>query len=70
MLGRLILPADRLSEATALAAAAGATVASPWPVSVLVGRLEAAEAGRVALDAATGSVLSVASIEAAADTSR
>jgi hypothetical protein len=68
MLGRLILPADRLSEATALAAAVGATVASPWPVSVLVGRPEAAEAGRVALDAATGSVLSVASIEAVAET--
>ncbi len=68
MLGRLILPADRLSEATSLAAAVGASAASPWPVSVLVGRLEAAEAGRVALAAATGSALSVASIEAVADT--
>ena len=69
MLGRLILPADRLSEATAAIAAASEPPlpASPWPVSVLVGRLEAAEAA-VALAAATGSALSVASIEAVAVT--
>ena len=49
-------------------AVASRTSASPWPVSVPVGRPEAAEAGRVALAAATGSALSVASIEAVADT--
>src|SRR6188508_2188392 len=68
MLGRLILPAERLPEAAALAAAVGATAAFPWPVSLLVGRVEAAEAGGVALAAVTGSALSVASIEAVADT--
>jgi hypothetical protein len=68
MLGRLILPADQLPEAAALATAVGATAALPWPVSLLVGRVEAAEAGEVALAAATGSALSVASIEAVADT--
>jgi hypothetical protein len=37
MLGRLIVPLDRLDEADALAKAAGATRSDPWPTSVLVG---------------------------------
>ena len=39
MLGRLVLPLDRLDEAEALARAAGANAADPWPMSVLVGIL-------------------------------
>jgi hypothetical protein len=37
MLGRLIVPAERLEETERAASACGATVEQPWPVSVLVG---------------------------------
>jgi hypothetical protein len=37
LLGRLIVPADRLAEAAERAGRAGATFAAPWPISVLVG---------------------------------
>jgi hypothetical protein len=67
MLGRLIVPAERLGEAAALASAVGATVASPWPVSVLVGRPDAAAAGWRAVAGIAGSALSAGSIEAIAE---
>ena len=67
MLGRLIVPAERLAEARSLAGAAGATASSRWPVSVLVGRTDAADAGRHALADVEHSVLSIQSIEAVAD---
>jgi hypothetical protein len=71
MLGRLILPADRLVEANALATASGATPASRWPVSVLVGGPDAIEASRQHAFRARDredSVLAVESIEASAGT--
>jgi hypothetical protein len=37
MLGRLIVPAERLAEAERVAATCGATPDCPWPLSVLVG---------------------------------
>ena len=37
MLGRLIVPAERLDDAERAAAASGASPSDPWPVSVLVG---------------------------------
>ena len=37
MLGRVIVPAERLEEAQAAARAAGASAEDPWPTSVLVG---------------------------------
>jgi hypothetical protein len=37
MLGRLIVPAERVAEASAAAARAGASAGSPWPLSVLAG---------------------------------
>src|SRR5262245_12887774 len=67
MLGRLILPADRLAEAAALAGAVGATTASPWPISVLVGRADSAGAGLNAVAQVDNAVLSVHSIEAVAE---
>jgi len=71
MLGRLVLPLDRLDEAEALARAAGATAADPWPVSVLVGDALAASSNSGALThfrAETGRLLCVESIETAAST--
>lgn len=44
MLGRLIVPADRLAEAEAAAYRAGASVDEPWRVSALVGTAEQGEA--------------------------
>jgi len=40
MLGRLIVPAERLDEAESAAAKGGATVEGAWPISVLVGTPE------------------------------
>ena len=37
MLGRLIVPVERIDETELAASACGATVEEPWPVSVLVG---------------------------------
>ena len=71
MLGRLVLPLDRLDEAEALARAAGATAADPWPVSVLVGDALAASTNSGALThfrAEPGRLLCVESIETAAST--
>ncbi len=71
MLGRLVLPLDRLDEAEALARAAGATAADPWPVSVLVGDALAASTNSGALThfrAETGRLLCIESIETAAST--
>jgi hypothetical protein len=70
MLGRLIVPAERVAETERAAARAGASAASPWRLSVLVG---AAAHGRDAVSrlqphlAATGSVR-VEAIEASAAT--
>jgi len=71
MLGRLVLPLDRLDEAEALARAAGATAADPWPVSVLVGDALGASTNSGALThfrAETGRLLCIESIETAAGT--
>ena len=65
LLGRLILPADRLGEAAELAAAAGATNAAPWPVSMLVGDARAAADAADKLRGAS-SCLRVEAIEATA----
>lgn len=43
MLGRLVVPADRLEEAEAAAARAGASVDDPWRVSALVGTADQGE---------------------------
>jgi hypothetical protein len=70
MLGRVIVPADRLDEAQAAARAAGATAGSPWPASVLVG--DAGSGRDVARDVLAlsrpGSALIVEAVEAAAAT--
>ena len=44
MLGRLVLPAERLADADAAARHAGASVDDPWRVSALVGTAEQSEA--------------------------
>lgn len=49
MLGRLIVPADRLAEAEAAARGAGASVDEPWRVSVLVGTPDQSAASASAL---------------------
>lgn len=49
MLGRLVVPADRLEEADAAAARAGASVDDPWGVSALVGTADQSEALAAAL---------------------
>jgi hypothetical protein len=71
MLGRLIVPLDKLHEAQKLAAAAGATASDPWPVSVLVGDALVASTNGAALTdfrAEPNRVLDVESIESAAST--
>jgi hypothetical protein len=69
MLGRLIVPAERLVECDALAAAHGARPDSPWPVSVLAGGVDVLSKSMAALaafGARTDTVVSVKAIEAAA----
>ena len=44
MLGRLVVPADRLADAEAAASRAGASVDEPWRVSALVGTAAQCEA--------------------------
>ncbi len=68
MLGRLILPAEEISAASDLAAAAGASPAGKWPVSVLVGSAGAAAiaASRVVAHDEGASVLQIRAIEAVA----
>jgi hypothetical protein len=71
MLGRLVLPVDRLEEAEALARGAGATASDQWPVSVLVGDALSASANSAALThfrAERDRVLFVESVETAAST--
>jgi hypothetical protein len=71
MLGRLLLPLDRLDEAETLARSAGGTAADPWPVTVLVGDALSASTNSGALThfrAETGRVLCIESIETAAST--
>ena len=69
MLGRLILPLDRMGDAAGLAAQAGATPAERWPVSLLVPPGDLDRAAAVLADgAAGGSPFAIASIETAADT--
>lgn len=70
MLGRVIVPAERLEEAQAAARAAGATGDDPWPVSVLVGdagKSRDLAAGVVALSR-PGTGILVEAIEATAET--
>ena len=68
MLGRVIVPAERLDEAQAAARAAGATAESPWPASVLVGDVVRSRdvAQNVLALARPGSALIVEAVEAAA----
>lgn len=69
ILGRLIIPADRVEETNRLAAAAGASVHQPWPVSVLVGGGAAAAANAARVSALSGradAALRVEAIEAVA----
>ncbi len=49
MLGRLVVPADRLAEADAAAHRAGASVDEPWRVTGLVGTAEQSDAVAAAL---------------------
>ena len=49
MLGRLVVPADRLGDAEAAAHRAGASVDEPWRVSALVGTADHSEAIAAAL---------------------
>lgn len=70
MLGRVIVPAERLEEAQGAARAAGATGDDPWPVSVLVGDARKSRdvaPGIIALSR-PGTGLVVEAIEATADT--
>ena len=72
MLGRLIVPSDRLVEANALATASGATPDRRWPVSVLVGGVEAIPSAQPKVAEALqrhDSVLAVEGIESVAGTS-
>jgi hypothetical protein len=70
MLGRVIVPAERLEEAQAAARAAGATGDAPWPVSVLVG--DAGKSRDVAASVVAlsrpGTGIVVEAIEATAET--
>jgi hypothetical protein len=70
MLGRLILPANRVGEANALVIHAGASASARWPVSLLVGRVDEVAAGERALAQAANAdtALAIESIEATADT--
>lgn len=70
MLGRVIVPADRLDEAQAAARAAGATVESPWAASVLVGDVvrSRAVAERVLALSRPGATIVVEAVESAAAT--
>ncbi len=69
LLGRLIIPVDRLRDTESLAAVAGASPSERWPVSVLVGEANdvAAASGVLSRIAARAdSVIDVESIEASA----
>jgi hypothetical protein len=71
MLGRLIVPVEKLAELEALARDAGAAPARRWPVSVLVGGAEASAGSRDAIHrvaAAPESVVEIQSVEAVATT--
>jgi hypothetical protein len=69
MLGRLIVPAERLVEVNALATASGARPDARWPVSVLVGGVDAIQAQSARVNEAMrrdDGALEVVSIEATA----
>jgi hypothetical protein len=69
MLGRVIVPAERLEDAQAAARAAGASADDPWPASVLVGDAATSRdvaAGVIALSR-PGAGIVVEAVEAAAD---
>jgi hypothetical protein len=71
MLGRLIVPVEKLAELEAQATDARATCDRRWPVSVLVGGPKASVANRDAIQrvaAAPESVLKIQSVEAVATT--
>ena len=70
MLGRLIVPGERIAEADATAARRGASPDDPWPISVLVGDADRADAtgARLLADAGQSRHVTVAAIEAAAAT--
>ena len=69
MLGRLIVPAERLEEAERLAAALGVAVDAPWSVSLLVGPPANSEtlAATLSLDQRQPRRLRVEAIEAVAE---
>lgn len=68
MLGRLIVPAERLADAEASARRAGASPEDAWPVSALVGPVERHRALAAEVDGLRGSALTVEAVEAAATT--
>jgi hypothetical protein len=71
ILGRLIVPAERLSELEGLARTAGASPEARWPVSVLVGGPPAIVRNREFIEnarATADSVLAIESVEAGAAT--
>ncbi len=69
MLGRLIVPADKLAELEALARDAGAARDARWPVSVLVGNAGATATSAAAIaKLSTDACLAVAAVEGVATT--
>ena len=71
LLGRLIIPVDRLRDAESLAAVAGASPSERWPVSVLVGGPADVSSSSLTLARAAAradSVIEIQSLEATAST--
>jgi hypothetical protein len=70
MLGRLIIPHEKLPDLESRARSAGATPDARWPVSVLIGTAAASDAAAAVIREATNpnSVLSMESVEGSAAT--
>jgi len=68
ILGRLIVPCEKLPDLESLAKSAGATPEARWPVSVLIGTAAASDAAAVTIREVTSpnSVLNIESVEGSA----
>lgn len=68
ILGRLIVPCEKLPDLESLARSAGATPEARWPVSVLIGTAAASDAAAVTIREVTSpnSVLNIESVEGSA----
>src|SRR4026209_1657366 len=68
ILGRLIVPCEKLPDLESLAKSAGATPEARWPVSVLIGTAAASDAAAVTIREGTSphSVLNIESVEGSA----